>query len=299
MLTKNLTKKQFDLLAFLAQQEKPCAQRHMADELKISVGTVNKLVKELVDGGLIADGKITDKGLEALEPYRVRRAILMAAGFGSRMIPITLNTPKPLVRVKGVRIIDTLIDALLAADITEIYVVRGYLAEQFDQLLYKYPTVKFVENPQYNDANNIVSVMLCGDKIRNSYVIEADLFVRNPKIIQKYQYRTNYLGIPMERTDDYCLFAENGIIKDSALGGVNCYQTVGIFYVSDEDGKRLVHDIPKVVESPGGRELFWGSVPLNRCAKDYTVAIRECALEDVIEIDSFRELKALDKTYDV
>lgn len=121
-----LTRKQFDLLVFLTQQEKACSQRRMADELKMSVGTINKVVKELTDEGLVCDGSITTKGYTALEPYRVKRAILMAAGFGSRMVPITLNTPKPLVRVKGVRIIDTLLDALLAADITEIYVVRGY-----------------------------------------------------------------------------------------------------------------------------------------------------------------------------
>ena len=84
---------------------------------------------------------ITDKGLETLEPYRAKRAVFIAAGFGSRMVPITLNTPKPLVRVHGKRIIDSLIDACLEADIREIYIARGYLAEQFDQLLYKYPMI--------------------------------------------------------------------------------------------------------------------------------------------------------------
>ena len=157
-----LTKKQFEVLVYLSKQEKACSQRGLADALKMSIGTVNKLVKELTTAGFIRNNMITTAGLTALEPYRVQRAILMAAGFGSRMLPITLNTPKPLVRVKGTRIIDTLIDALLAADITEIYVVRGYLAEQFDQLLYKYPMIKFIENPMYNDANNIVSVMCCG-----------------------------------------------------------------------------------------------------------------------------------------
>ena len=89
--------------------------------------------------------------MSALEPYRAKRAIFIAAGFGSRMVPITFNTPKPLVRVHGQRIIDGLIDACLEAGINEIYIVRGYLAEQFDQLLYKYPMIRFLENPVYNE----------------------------------------------------------------------------------------------------------------------------------------------------
>lgn len=294
-----LTKKQFDVLVYLTKQEKSCSQRSIANGLNMSVGTINKLMKELNTEGFVRDNAITSAGLTALEPYRVQRAILMAAGFGSRMVPITLNTPKPLVRVKGVRIIDTLIDALLAADITEIYVVRGYLAEQFDQLLYKYPMIQFVENPLYNEANNIVSVMCCGPKIRNSYIMEADLYMRNPELIQKYQYYSNYLAIPVERTDDHCMFVENGIIKGGSVGGVNCHQTVGISYWTDSDGARLVDHIKEVVHSPGGKEQFWGSVPLRYHAKDYVVHVRECSLDDIIEIDSFKELKALDPVYNV
>lgn len=294
-----LTKKQFEVLIYLSRQQKPCSQRSLSNALKMSIGTVNKLVKELTAGGLICNNMITAAGLSALEPYRVKRAILMAAGFGSRMLPITLNTPKPLVRVNGVRIIDTLIDALLAADITEIYVVRGYLSEQFDQLIYKYPMIKFIENPMYNEANNIVSVMCCGPLIRNSYIMEADLFVRNPNIIQKYQYRSNYLAIPVERTDDYCLHTENGIIKETALGGINCHQTVGISYWTDSDGARLVDHIKDVYCSPGGKEQFWGSVPLRYHKKDYVVGINECSFDDIVEIDTFKELKALDPAYNI
>ena len=107
-------------------------QRKLAEQTNTSLGKVNKTVKALTEAGLMAGGKITEAGLEALEPYRVKRAVFLAAGFGSRMVPITFNTPKPLVRVHGVRIIDTLLDAVVAAGIPEIVVVRGYLGEQFD-----------------------------------------------------------------------------------------------------------------------------------------------------------------------
>ena len=94
----------------------------LAEELNFSVGTVNKLWNELEEKGFIENKQITKKGLKVLEPYRVKRAIFIAAGFGSRLVPITLNTPKPLVRVKGVRIIDTLLDAVIAAGIEEIII---------------------------------------------------------------------------------------------------------------------------------------------------------------------------------
>ena len=148
-----LTKKQFDILTS-AEKFGAKTQRALAAETGMSLGAVNKTLSQLSDDGLLENGEITEKGLAALEPYRVKRAIFIAAGFGSRLVPITLNTPKPLVRVKGKRIIETLLDAVVAVGIEEIYLVRGYLAEQFDQLLYKYPTIKFIDNPSYNEANN-------------------------------------------------------------------------------------------------------------------------------------------------
>ncbi len=73
--------------------------------------------------------------------------------------------------------------------------VRGYLGEQFDQLLRKYPMIKFLENPLYNEANNISSIVVAKDLLSNAYVIESDLLLSNPALLTKYQYHSNYLGI--------------------------------------------------------------------------------------------------------
>ena len=105
-----MTKKTFDILTYLTTKFDSVSQRAISTATNMSVGTVNKQIAELTANGLVENGKITEKGLSALEPFRVRRAIFIAAGFGSRMVPVTLNTPKPLVRVKGKRIIDSLID---------------------------------------------------------------------------------------------------------------------------------------------------------------------------------------------
>jgi CTP:phosphocholine cytidylyltransferase-like protein len=247
----------------------------------------------------VRDGRITPAGETALEPYRVRRAVFIAAGFGSRMVPITFNTPKPLVRVHGIRIIDRLIDACLEAGIQEIVIVRGYLAEQFDQLKYKYPMITFLENPVYNEANNISSAMVARYLLSNAYVFEADLLIHNPKIIRKYHYTSDFLAIEKERTDDWCFTVRDGIITEEKVGGTDCWQMVGISYWNGEDGRKLSQDIAEVYASPGGKERYWEQVPLVYRKEHYAVRVRPCLEEDIVEIDTFRELKEIDKTYDV
>lgn len=299
MTEAKLTRKEFDVLSFVSKCENGTTQREIASNTKMSLGSVNKVLKDLCEKGLFHDDGITEKGLDALEPYRVKRAVFLAAGFGSRLVPITLNTPKPLVRVNGSRIIDGLLDAVIAAGIDDIYIVRGYLSEQFDQLLYKYPMIKFIENPIYNEANNISSALCARYLLSNSYVFEADLLISNPAIVSKYQYTSNFLGIKMDRTDDWCFKVKNGVITSQMIGGEDCYQEVGISYWNDCDGKKLSEHIKAAFEQPGGKERYWDQIPFIIFPKEYDVEIRECVQDDIVEIDTFRELKAIDKTYDI
>lgn len=295
----SLTRKQFDVLEKMASENDALSQRDLEKLTGHSLGTINRVIKELTDLGFVSNGSITDAGLNALEPYRAKRAVFIAAGFGSRLVPITFNTPKPLVRVKGTRIIDHLLDACLEAGIEEIYIVRGYLAEQFDQLLYKYPTVKFLENPVYNEANNISSSLIAKELLSNAYVFEADLLLSNPKIITKYHYTSDFLAIKKDRTDDWCFEVKDKVITEEKVGGEDCWQMVGISYWNEEDGKKLATDIPNVYSTPGGKERYWEQVPLVYKKKNYAVEVRECFEDDIVEIDTFKELKQIDPTYDV
>ena len=211
MNTPSLSRKQFNIMVLLEKGEISLTQREIAEETGMSVGSVNRVMTSLNELGYVSNGALTEAGYAALEPYRVKRAVFIAAGFGSRLVPITLNTPKPLVRVNGTRMIDTLLDAVVAAGIEEIYVVRGYLGEQFDQLLYKYPQIHFVENPIYNEANNISSALIIRHLLQNAYVLEADLVLSNPGLITKYQYTSNYLGVPTDFTDDWCFETKNKV----------------------------------------------------------------------------------------
>ena len=295
-----LTKEQFDILAAFAENVVMTDEK-LAEITCYDVDSIHKIIEVFEKIGFISDNQLSDKGRTALDPYRVKRAVFIAAGFGSRMVPITFNTPKPLVRVHGIRIIDRLIDACLEADIGEIYIVRGYLAEQFDQLLYKYPMIKFLENPVYNEANNISSALVARYLLSNAYVFEGDLLISNPSIIKSYHYASNFLGIKKQRSDDWVVKVRDGIIYEETVGaeGEDVYQMVGISYWNDEDGHKLSQDIQDVYQSPGGKERYWEQVPLVYRKSHYKVEIRECFDEDIVEIDTFKELKAIDKTYDV
>jgi CTP:phosphocholine cytidylyltransferase-like protein len=293
-----LTKKQFDVLVQI-EKRGFAALEELSQSVGMSFSVVKKIYKQLLEYGFCSENGICESGRCALEPYRVQRAVILAAGFGSRLMPITLNTPKPLVRIKGVRIIDTLLDALLSAGIEEIYIVRGYLGEQFDQLLCRYPCINFIENPLYNESNNITSAFCAKDFLHNAYICDADLWIKNADIISKYQYSTNYIGVPVEQTDDWCLLTQNGYISKMVIGGRNCYQMFGISYWNEADGTRLGKHIEEICHLPGGKEKYWDQVAIENFKKDYKIGVRSCSFDDIVEIDTFRELCIFDPAYNV
>lgn len=292
-----LSKKQFDLLALLERRKGPFTQRELAKALGFSLGTVNQTAAALGQRGLLRDGRITEAGLAALEPYRVKRALILAAGFGSRLVPVTLTTPKPLVTIHGRRIIDSLLDALLDAGIREIHMVRGYLAGQFDQLLEKYPMIHFLDNPAYNETNNISSAMCVRPWMGNAYLCDADLLIHDPGVISRYQYQTNYIGIPVGQTDDWCLSVKNGLVTGMQLGSSGGYLMHDITYWDAKDGAQLARDVAALYEMPGGSQRFWDEAPLGHFRANYRIAVRPCAPGSVTEIDTYRELQALDSSY--
>ncbi len=298
-----LSRNQFEILSCLERnRNNKVSQRLIANETGLSVGTVNSVIAELDELNYVKRDKnifLTMEGLNALEPYRVKRAVFLAAGFGSRMVPLTFNTPKPLIKVHGKSMIETLLDACLKAEINEIYIVVGYLGEYFEVLKNKYKNITFIWNELYNDANNISSALVAKDYLCNAYVLEADLVLYNDKLIRKYEYDSNFLGMFVDRTDDWCFETKKGIITEEKVGGENCYQMVGISYYNVEDGKKLAEDIPAVFNMPGGKEKYWEQVQLVYKKNNYKIRIRECQKGDIVEIDSFRELKQIDKIYDI
>ncbi len=229
---------------------------------------------------------------------KVQRAIFLAAGRGTRMAPLTDTLPKPLVKVNGKAIITTLLEAVVAAGIEEIYLVRGYLGDKFACLLSDYPHIKFIDNPDFETANNISSIVAAADFLGNSYIIESDLLLRNPALIMAEQEYSNYLSIPKSSTDDWCFYTdETGVITQMRVGGQNCQQMVGISYWNLEDGKRLAQKARELYQESGNHQLYWDEIALSRFMSDFTIRVRPCRQEDVIEIDTLKELQAIDNSY--
>ena len=119
------------------------------------------------------------------EVHQIKRAIIMAAGYGERMKPLTLETPKPLIKVNGVRMIDSVVDGLLYNGISEIYVVVGYLKEKFFEWAEERGNVTLIENPRYASCNNISSLYAARKYISDCIILDGDQIIYSPEILSR------------------------------------------------------------------------------------------------------------------
>lgn len=300
---KTLTRYEFEILKLLAEKGiQQFNSKELSDKLLMSVVKLKDSLKSLEDKGYVVSAGnrliLTDSGKTALEPFKAKRAIIMAAGFGSRMAPVTLERPKPLVYVNGTRIIDTLLDALIEKGITDITIIRGYKKEVFDELLEKYPFVKFIDNDDYNVTNNISSMMKARDLLsENYYICEADFVISNPDIISTYHYGSDYLGAWVLETDDWCFKSVDGYASDYKKGNTNCFNAYGISYWTKEDALRIQKDLEEIYKTDEGKQQFWEYSVFTYDKEHFKIEINPCHRTDIVEIDGFNELVAIDPSY--
>ena len=290
----------FEILSYIERKNRKQEDCINLDEVNISnKQEINETCIKLIEQKLIEnnnnDFRITLKGIEALEPYRVKRAVFLAAGIGSRLLPLTKTTPKPMVKVNNRMMIETLLDAVVDAEIEEIIIVTGHLSEEFNKLKEKYPNLKFVYNSEYKEKNNIASAYVVNKYFKSAYIFDSDLVLANSSLIRKYEYTSNYLGCYVENTDDYRFEVKGDKICSIKIGGEKCYQMCAIGYVNEEDGIKLEQDIIDVYKKYPN--VFWDSVGLNYYKENYNFKIRPCKKGDIIEIDTFEELKQIDPSY--
>lgn len=223
----------------------------------------------------------------------------MAAGIGKRMQPVTFETPKPLIRVNGIRIIDTVIQGLNSNNIFEIYVVVGYMKEKFYSLEKEYPGVKIIENPYYNTCNNISSLYMVRDHINDALILDGDQMIYNDAILQPEFERSGYNCVWTDTdTDEWLLTVENGIVKScSRSGGKDGWQLYSISRWTTQDGRKLKKHLELEFELKKNQQIYWDDIALFCHPEDYHLGIQEMDRKDVIEIDSIYELAQLDNHY--
>ncbi len=223
----------------------------------------------------------------------------MAAGIGKRMYPITLKTPKPLVKVNGIRMIDTVIQGLYQQGIHEIYVVVGYQKEQFEQWSKTYPQVQLIENPYYKSCNNISSLYMARDYLEDAIILDGDQMIYHPEVLNPFFERSGYNVLWTEQqTDEWLLTVENGIVTHcSRDGGKKGWRLFSISRWSAEDGRKLKHHLETEFAVKKNNQIYWDDVAIFCYPGEYELGICEMKPGDIVEIDTYEELTEIDPTY--
>lgn len=229
--------------------------------------------------------------------HQVKRAIIMAAGIGKRMHPLTFTIPKPLIKVNGVRMIDTVVDALCENGINEIYVVVGYLKEQFLEWG-KEKGVQIIVNPYYDTCNNISSLYVAREYLGDCIILDGDQMIYNPSILEPQFALSGYNAVwSEEETSEWLLDVKEGVVQScSRTGGAHGWQLYSISRWTMEDGERLRRHLEQEFES-GNRQIYWDDVAMFCHFDDYKLGIRQMESSDIVEIDSLGELAAIDHSY--
>lgn len=232
------------------------------------------------------------------ETHTVKRAIIMAAGIGKRMQPLTFDIPKPLVKVNGVRMIDTVVDGLRKNGIEEIYVIAGHLKEQFFEWARGEPGVSIIENPYYDTCNNISSLYVAREHLENCIILDGDQIIYNPDILDPTFTISGYNAVWCEgKTNEWLMDVEDGIVRScSRRGGTHGWQLYSISRWTAKDGEKLRTHLEHEFET-GNRDIYWDDVALFYHFSDFELGIREMRSGDIIEIDGLDELVAIDHSY--
>ncbi len=230
--------------------------------------------------------------------HTVERAIIMAAGTGTRMRPLTDRTPKPLVSVNGVPMIESVLSALYENDIREVYIVTGYLAERFAYLKTGFPGITLLENPMYGSWNNLYSLYTAREYLCNCMILDGDQIIRDPSALDKRFERSGYNAVWTDaETNEWLMTVEQNIVTAcSRTGGTHGWQLYSVSRWSEADGRMLAGHAEEQV-ALGNRTIYWDDLALFCYPEQYRLGIHPMEPGAILEIDSLAELAAADPSY--
>ncbi|WP_423826358.1 NTP transferase domain-containing protein [Schaalia cardiffensis] len=296
MMSASLTQTQFDVLRALMNADAPLTQRELKDITGSSLGRVNTAVRECEALGYIADRTITQAGLDALAPYKVDNAVILAAGMSSRFAPISYERPKGTLRVRGEILIERQIRQLQEVGITDITVVVGYKKEYFFNLVKKFG-VTIVVNPEYMTRNNNGSLWLVLDRLANTYICSSDdYFTTNPfeSHVYKAYYSAEYVEGP---TAEWCITTGGGgRITGAKVGGADAWTMLGHVYFDRAFSSRFREILRAVYHLPETSGKLWESIYLDH-VKELDMVIRKYPAGVIYEFDSVDELRSFDPKF--
>jgi len=227
------------------------------------------------------------------------RAILMAAGMGTRLRPLTLNTPKSLIEVNGMSLLERQIINLKEVGIDEIIVLTGYLHEKFDDLVKKYNLIKVI-NDKYHIYNNIYTMYLVREYLQDAFVIDADNYITR-NFLPKTKPNTSiyYSACKENLVGEWILKYDNdGKIFDVDIGKEGDkpnYIMSGASFWSAKDGALICKKVQEAVEVNNSMDIYWDNIAVENL-KNMNVYIEKIQSNDIFEIDSLQDLEYLKRT---
>ena len=271
-------------------------QRILASSTGLSVGVVNRSLKQLNTDGLIdKHGQLTEKGRQEIRQRAPRNAVILAAGFGMRMVPINLSTPKALIEVGGEPLIERTIRQLHEQGIRNITVVAGFMKESFEYLMDEYG-VDLVINPDYASKNNLHSLALVADRISNTYIIPCDIWcARNPySATEPYSWYMVSELVDEDSTVRVNRKRELVTISDKEAGN----SMIGISYLTEPEAGIVRENLKRMDADEAFDDDFWekalyGSTEAG--SKDRMILqAKVVSSSDFVEIDTYEQLRDLD-----
>ncbi|SFB20946.1 MULTISPECIES: sugar phosphate nucleotidyltransferase [unclassified Bacillus (in: firmicutes)] len=222
------------------------------------------------------------------------KAIILAAGMGTRLRPLTNNTPKALVKVLGVPMIERQIEFLLDKGIMDIHIVTGYLHEEFNYLKEKYG-VHLVHNDKYAEYNNIYTMYLVRDLLPDAYTLEGDVFMNNNVLDASPKASTYFSKLSEDFKGEWIVNANSeGLVTSVEVAdGQNKHILSGISYWNEEDGKFIVEKLTEVIESGDFKDLYWDEI-VKQNISDMKIYLKKLATTDTFEIDSVADLEQVE-----